>query len=282
MGKRPSLFHQMLTSLQEQIRFGESKHVAKQLAIAEAKAAGLPAFGVAPEGIFSLGSFKGYRQVAREFSTWASGRGARWIDEAKPLVSDYLQERVDRGLAPATLKKDRAALRKIFSDRVLASDVVIPTLSYKNIKRSRKPVAMDKHFSIEHHQDLIDFATATGMRRMELEKACPADFSIGPGGRLTVHVVGKGGRHRTARVLLSLTDRVQQINDGRDPELPVFGKVPKAMDVHSCRRLYSHSRQQEEIELDKRAGIQRPREEIEREVSKDLGHNRSTVIRHHY
>ena len=68
MGKKPSLFHQLLSALREQQRFGESKHQAKKIAIAQAHSKGQSGFGATPEGIYAIGTFASYRQVARELA----------------------------------------------------------------------------------------------------------------------------------------------------------------------------------------------------------------------
>jgi hypothetical protein len=120
MSKRPSLFHQMLTSLRGQIRFGESKHKAKQIAITKAHGQGKSGFGVALIGVFSIISFKTYRQVAHEFATWCKDNGcARTMQDAREYVSVYLQERIAQGKSAWTIQRDRSALRKIYHDHDL-------------------------------------------------------------------------------------------------------------------------------------------------------------------
>jgi integrase len=283
MAKRPSLFHQLLMSLNNQRRIGQSKHLAKKKAIALARVEGRSAFGAAPPGIYSIVTYKDYRQAAHEFAVWAATRGAKWMKEAKLLAADYLQERVDQGYAPATLKKDRSALRKIFDDRELAAEVKLPVLSYKDTKRSRVPVANDRHYSPKRHQAEETFAEATGLRRHELVAARPMDIHAGPDGQLFLDVPhGKGGRPRVVQVRADMHNQVMAIIDGLDPEQPIFPHVPSAMDVHAHRYSYSVARQDEEDDLDARTGIERTRKEKERAVASDLGHNRTGVVRYSY
>lgn len=268
MAKRPSLFHQMLTSLREQEMFGHSKHLAKREAIAQAHIDGRSGFGVAPAGVYSVVSFKTYRQVAREFSIWCrENTKARTMDEAKFYTGFYLQERIKRNLSAWTIQRDRSALRKIFQDPDLCWEVAVPRRRLANIKRSRRPVKMDQQFDPEKYPDLVDFCRATGLRRHELEAICPEDIYWERDRLIAFVRQGKGGKAREVTVLPEMKSRVLEIIQGRPPGKPIFDKVPSKMDVHSYRREYSIARQEQAPEL---------------EVSRDLGHNRIDVIRGHY
>lgn len=268
MSKRPSLFHQLLTSLREQQCFGQSKHRAKRIAIAQAKMKGKSGFGVPPDGIYSVATFAVYRQVAHEFAVWCrKNTGARTMEEAREYVGLYLQERIAQGKSAWTIQRDRSALRKIFRDRELASEVELPKRRLKNIKRSRCPVKMDKDFDPEKHKDLVDFAQATGLRRHELEALTPADI-YWRGSTLVARVrQGKGGKAREVTVVKGMENRVLEIIEGKDINRPIFDNIPKAMDVHSYRALYANIRM---CQAD------------EKEVTQDLGHNRVEVLRGHY
>ena len=110
MSKRPSLFHQMLSSLRDQRKFGHSKHRAKKIAIAKAHAKGRSGFGAAPAGIYSINTFAAYRRVAREYANWCKqNTKARTMEEARFYSGFYLQERVDRGLSSWTIQRYRSA-----------------------------------------------------------------------------------------------------------------------------------------------------------------------------
>jgi len=257
-----------LISLRNQQRFGESKHQAKCIAITEAHLQGKSGFGVAPQGVFSVQTFAGYRQTCREFARWCKENGnPRTLEEARPYVALYLQHRINRGMSAWTLQKDRAALRKVYQDPTLASEIELPKRRLKDIKRSRRSVAMDKEFDEELHKDLVDFETATGLRRHELEAITPSDI-FWRGSTLVARVKqGKGGKYREATVIKGMEDRVLEIVQSKDPRKPIFEKIPKAMDVHSYRALYANIR------------LCQDEESI---VTQDLGHNRVEVLRGHY
>lgn len=267
MAKRPSLYHQLLTELKALIRFGESKHRAKQIEIERAHARGETGFGVAPRGIYSVKTYISYRQTCYEFARWAKDPGARTMEEAYDLVPEYIKSRIEKGYSPWTVRKDRSALRKVFKDKTLAAEVKIPRRRLDEIKRSRHPVKMDKHFSPEQNRDLVDFAKATGLRRHELEAVTKADV-YEQDGQIYVYVrQGKGGKPRTVHVLSEMVERVREIVKRSPDDGPLFPNVTKTMDVHSYRREYA---QQRVLEAD------------ESEVTKDLGHNRVDVLRMHY
>lgn len=267
MSKRPSLFHQLLTALREQQRFGESKHEAKRLEIRRAHAWGRSGFGVAPRGIFSISTFASYRQTCHEFAVWCREHGnPKWMEDAYDLVPVYIQHRINQGCSAWTVQKDRSALRKVFRDPNLASEIQLPRRRIADIKRSRRPVKMDADFNPENHPDLVDFARGTGLRRHELAAVIGQDVKD-RGGKVYVIVrQGKGGKRREVIVESGHVARVKEIarqsGDG-----PIFARIPKTMDVHSYRREYTQLRLQEADE---------------KEVTQDLGHERIDVMRLHY
>jgi|LSQX01.2.fsa_nt_gb integrase len=268
MGKKPSLFHQLLSALREQQRFGESKHQAKKIAIAQAHSKGQSGFGATPEGIYAIGTFASYRQVAREYADWCRrNTHARTIEEAKFYAGFYIQERIEFGLSAWTIQRDRSALRKIFRDSDLAWEIEVPIRHLSDIKRSRLTVAMDKHFDVEEHRDIIDFCLATGLRRHELVAICPRDIWRKDGKLVALVKQGKGGKRREVTVLEDMEFRVIQIIAGRSPDEPIFRKVPQNMDVHNYRSKYAQSR------------LEYAPEEV---VTRDMGHNRTDVMRYHY
>lgn len=268
VSKRPSLFHQMLSSLRDQERFGQSKHKAKREAINQAHAEGRSGFGVAPEGIYSVVSFKTYRQVAHEFAVWCKkNTKARTMEEARFYTGFYLQERINKGLSSWTIQRDRTALRKIFQDAELAWEIEIPRRKLSDIKRSRYPVKMDAQFNPDKYPELVDFCRATGLRRHELEAVCPENIYWKEETLIAFVAQGKGGKPREVTVMPGMELRVLQIIEGRAPSKPIFDKVPAKMDVHSYRAEYATARLEDAEKI---------------EVSRDLGHNRVDVIRGHY
>jgi len=294
MGRKGSLFYQLVQSLKSQQAFGQSKHQVKIHAIEAARAAGLRGSevwdamnkAVFEAGIFSFETYANYKKVAKDFATFCKTQGIKDMEEAKEKAPEYLLQGVENGKSAWTLKLERAALRKIFQNRELAKEVELPTRKKENITRSRNPTRDNKIY--EKHRDIVDFARATGLRRRELESVRSKDV-YEKEGKMYVHVKnGKGGKERDAPVTSKYRDRVSEIVRERDWQDKIFNQIP-SMGLHVYRREYVRDRL-EELELrdrdrEQEKDIEKERErEIERirEVSHDLGHKRTDVITTHY
>lgn len=179
----------------------------------------------------------------------------------------YLQERIDQGKSAWTIQRDRSALRKIFQDPELCWEIVVPRRKLIDIKRSRQPVKMDQRFDESKYQELVDFCRATGLRRHELAEITPQDIYWQQDYLIAYVRQGKGGKAREVTVLQGTELRVLQIVEGRCLDRPIFDYIPPCMDVHSYRAQYATARLEQAEEL---------------VVSRDLGHNRTDVIRGHY
>lgn len=270
MGK-PSLFHLLVESLREQWRFGTSKHQVK-VDLGWKPGQPLP-------GIWGVETNRAYRKVCHRFSEWCRDRGVRgdW-DTAKGLVAEFIRECRDGELSADTLRLYRAALRKAFRDPGLAGDVALPVRRKAAIMRSRLPREMDEHVDLERWRDVIDFARATGLRRRELGEVRAGDVYRADSGLMVRVRRGKGGQPRVVHVLSELEDRVLQVVEGRDPGEVLFPRIPVRLDVHAFRREYA-ARRLRELEG---AHPGRPRRELLRAVSEDLGHHRTNVVVRHY
>lgn len=279
MSKRPSLKRQVYLALTGQIRYGESKYLAKQEVGVK--------FGQPVEGIFSKKTFSTYLRESIKFVEWAKREhGCRYLEEAKKYVPEYLERGKATGKSAWTLKTERAALRKLYQDPVLAKEVQLPMRRQEDIKRGRGPALRDRHFSEAKNHDLVDFARATGLRREGLSLVRAKDV-IEKGGRLYIAVREKGGRYREAAVLEKYQERVREIlqKRARNEEDKLFGHVHSAADIHSYRREYARERYREltggrDIREDK-ANRKLDRKAL-RQISEDLGHSREEVIMRFY
>jgi integrase len=189
------------------------------------------------------------------------------MQQSRPYVAIYIKERIAQGKSAWTIQRDRSALRKIFKDTNLASEIKVPKRRIKNIKRSRLSVAMDKTFNPDRYCELVDFSKAFGLRRHELAAIRSNDIYWKDGKLIAFVGQGKGGKAREVTVVAGMEERVLDIIQGRYPCQPIFSYIPSRMDVHSYRSEYAQTRLVDAEELD---------------VSRDLGHNRVDVIRGHY
>ncbi len=316
MSKKGSLKYQALERMRELIRFGESRHEAKQKGDTS--------------GIYSFKTYETYTKEVMEFVEWAKERGCRTLEEARPLVGEYLSSHIERGDSAWSIKAEACALGKLYGCRSTDFGVELPRRDRGEIERSRGEKEHDKEFSKERNRDLILFARATGLRRRELERVSSRDVFRGPDNRLYVHVSnGKGGRERDVHVLEKYEKEVERIVKEREDRDRLFDRVPVRMDVHGYRREYAEERYRELSRQIEREGreivIERVREHFERAleynvkekdrekmrdrfnrelekgegrytrtdgrefdrvcllgVSQDLGHNRVEVVARHY
>ncbi len=286
MTQHGSMRYQVDQELRSQMRFGTSKgdvkHAGRQL--------GLPLAERTP-GLF-MGSTTGtYRYWSERFADWAkANHRCKTLDQAKPFVSEFLEK--GRGhYAASSLNTQRSSLRKLYKDHDLAKEFKMPIRHKGDSTRSRNPVAYDKHFNAENHKELVDFQRGTGLRRcgrhdqVGLTRVSPADVHKDVQGNVWVHTVEKGGKERYAKVVGVLKDHVwktaqEALERHPDPFIPIFDRIPRAMDEHGFRAEYANLRY-EEIAGQPYVAYH-PDHEAMQQVSWDLGHNRPDVFRSNY
>ena len=276
MGKRPSLKKQVCDKLDSLQRFGQSKMLAKSEFLDQARTAG--ARGWIPinlPGIYSIETMKSYRKESIGFTDWVKQQhGVKFLDEAKHHVSEYLRHRLELGHSAWSLKLVRSALRKLYQDPSLASDVALPHRRKIDIKRSRFPVAMDREFSITRNKDLVDFAKATGLRRHEVQNVMVKDVRVLDGKMFVFVPQGKGGKMRSVPVLEAMVDRVKEITQSKEQDSFLFERIPVRADIHGYRRGYSQDFFKEKLEGESLNDAK----EI---TSHALGHERLNVLKHY-
>lgn len=282
-GERPgSMAHQVYLRLSEKLNIGGKKHLDKRNNPEMVK-----------NSIYSYKTFSTYVEHGANFAKWAKEtHGVRTIDEAKKYVSEYLENQVSRGLSAYTVKLEAAALAKLYGVSSRDFGVETPARHRADITRSRGEAVRDKHFSEEHHKDLVEFCRSTGLRRKELERLT-GNKLIERDGRLYVYVEnGKGGKEREAPVIHN-PDLVRELCERAGSDR-VFPKVTGNADIHGYRREYAselygmYARDPRELPREERymcrkdqAGVWYDREAL-RVVSEALGHNRVDVVAEHY
>lgn len=219
------------------------------------------------------------------------------IDErASELTAEFLQARVDEGKSAYTLHVIRAALRLVFDNRKLMSEVTLPKRSRSTITRSRGKEAHNKHINPDNWPKLVKALQATGLRRDELKLLRAGDIreretdpeSEYYGQTLVKVWNGKGGKMRTIPVLAGHEQDVLSLKEGLADEEIVFPRILKHLDVHSYRREYAQA-----LYLYYALGFSLPPAEgrLKRgsyhraaalAVTHALGHNRIDVVLRHY
>ncbi len=276
-----SLPQQVIERIDEKFTPGKSRHAAKET-------------GEAKEKIFSYKTRTLYIERNILFVKWCKEHHhCKTLAQCREYVDEYLAELIER-CSPATVSSYKSAIAKLYG---CSSEEFIktPVRHRADIKRSRNPVGMDRHFSRENNADLIRFVQCTGLRRSELSMLIGNEYSF-QNGVLFVHVrKGKGGKMRDAKVIGSPEDiafilrKMKAAGEGR-----VFSKIHSAFDQHAERAEYA-ARYYERIArpineiprkdryvcrkelkglvLDKKAML---------EISRSLGHNRIDVIANNY
>jgi integrase len=292
---RKSIVREIIDRLDEKMAIGQSRREAKQAA----RASGEHIWAYSTERIHSFKTRSIYQGHLVRFARWARTthkiKNLEQLDaRASELASAYMQQRLEEGKSPYTLQSERAALRLLFGNRMLARDVILPRRARGNITRSRRPVEHDRHIQVAHWQSLTRFLEATGLRRNEVRLLCVADIvtrDIGSNyaGQTTVKVRnGKGGKSRTVPVLAGHEQDVLYQKEGRRDDERVFPSVPSHLDVHAYRRAYAQAYY---LALAPGRSLPSPMGRLKRsdydaeavlQVSQALGHQRTDVVLRHY
>jgi len=289
-GKRKGILYAAVERLESLMATGEKRSEAK----AAARAAGESTWTFTDGRIHSYQTRTNYQKHVMQFIQWArSVHGINRLEQlderADELACAYFSERIVQNYSAWTLQTERSALRLFFSNRDLASDVILPPRKRELIKRSRGPAVRDRHLQPGNWIPLINFLRSCGLRLEELRDLYVRDiFYRQSDGHLVVHVFkGKGGKEREIPVFPGREQYVLQVRDGRPEGEKVFSRIPVNLDIHALRRQFSQDL------YEYYAGRPLPpwegrlksrdfdREAAER-VTRCLGHNRVDVIFGHY
>ena len=292
MGKRPGLLYEALQRLDNLMALGQSRAEAK----AQARAQGGHFWSFSDGKIHSYQTRATYQDIVMRFLRWCRAtHGTKRLAEvdqrADELVSAYLQLHVQEGYSPWTLATERSALRLFFGSPLLAEQVLLPPRHREAIHRSRQSSVHEgpssPHFQPEHWQSLLDFLRVTGLRRREVSMLRVGQIQEQPGGRVVLHIKGKGGKVRQVPVLPGQEARVMDLVQGRNEDELVFARIPGHLDIHAYRRHYAQTLYQELSGLPLPPATGRlPRGILDEQailvVSQALGHNRRDVILTYY
>jgi integrase len=285
--------------------FGESRFKAKNDIRELLRAAGekVP-WTVSTGKMHSWKTSRTYTDHIIRFAKWVKQQyGVRHFPEIQARYSElaisWLLKCKERGDSPYSLQAYRSALRMCFGDRNIGVDLKLGTRKREAIKRSRLSVSRDLDFNPENHRPIIDFLTASGLRRREIETLLVGDMVVSNDQSIFVNVRhGKNGKTRQVPIIAGMEKCVLAMVEGRAPEERIYinlraktergrYKVPSHLDVHSLRRSYAQVLycQLSGRDLPPVNGILR-REDYDMDavlaVSKALGHARKDVVLKHY
>ena len=231
--------------------------------------------------IYSSRTYRTYRDQGKAFAAYAKAQGLRNLDQAREVVPAYLQGMIDRGMSSYSVRTAASAIGKIYG---------INYGSFGILAVERKHVSTDL---LEKYGSIL---RCIGLRRSEALLARGNDL-IKKDGTYYIHVPrGKGGKERTAIIqgtTAEIEAVVQKFKEAGKGHVWQAG-IPRDVPVHRFRaeyaaRVYKAAARPVEalrghdryICRNDMAGVIYDRQAL-CYVSKQLGHNRETVVAVNY
>ena len=247
--------------------------------------------------IYSKNTFETYKRQFRYFAEWLSEAhsDAVTLSDARGYVDEYLLHLIEAGRSAYSISTAKAALAKVFQTDA-TQFIATPSRERSAIIRSRSEVANDKHISDKREQELARFTSALGLRRSEMLRI-QANALYFKNGKAFLNVTEgtKGGKTRQVEICGATEGETREIVrwiQSRDGKL--FPKLSKHYDNHYYRAVYAkrlydrYKRKYKDIPQKERYIMRKDRagevfDKLAMEiVSKNLGHNRISVIAQSY
>lgn len=278
--------------LESKCCFGESKAKykteAKQLAFQRGTNDWLPIFNeLIRNKIFSYSSFFTYKKQAILFFKYVENEhpNIRNINGAKTYITEYINK-FDSAWTQAT---KLAALAKVYG--VASTDLMeLSKRKRENIYKNRFKTKQEETISYENNKETINFCLHTGLRRFEVEHLKGKDF-FENNNNCYIRVNGKGGKIRE----VPITDpSIIEVLKSTPKDCLVFGKVNSHLPIHKYRAIFATNlykalaRPIDKVPFKERyyCRLDRAGDVFDKRamaiVSKQLGHNRLSVIAGHY
>lgn len=231
MGHTKSIVREARDRLSSMAAYGQSKH-ADKLASSDHK----PAM----EKIYSFSTMRNYTDAAVRFAKWARAEhGCKTLYDARQYAGDYLRQRMESNLSAWTVRRDAAALGKLYQCKTTELGAELPARQRENITQHRSEKTWRGHFSEERNRALVDTAQACGLRRHELAALRPQDVYRDVSGRVIVHVAqGKGGKERFVTALNDAPLRAAEAAKAAGQDR-VFEMIPNRAPIHAYRADYA-------------------------------------------
>lgn len=250
MGKKSSLTHGYKSALQSQVKFGESKHLAKVSEREKCRQNNLPYEPI--HGIYSSNTLKDYDKVCKRFVDWImdNHKKVKRYSDCKKYAKEWLELKESEGLSAWSINMYGSALAASFGG-IKKSELgySFPKRERKNIIRNRND-NMSGYYQTKRQRNAYEILKSTGCRRMEVLRLRKEDFrpQVKNGietGLLEVYKRGKGGIERWCLVNPIYTDFVKEfLKDAKTythaGEERLFQKndIPKD-GIHSVRSIYA-------------------------------------------
>lgn len=276
MGKKHngSLSYQISERMKDLNRIGQSKYEAQQKEKAAAKSEGRRYNPAKVDGIYGIKTMEHYVKIGNRWANWAKTNvpeiiKGRTLGECREAAAAYIKDREAKGHSRWTLAQDRSALAKLMA---IPGDNICSLPPRKLIDRIKNE-KMPKGFSEKRNRDLVAICKATGLRKREI-KALIGKHLGAKDGRLILHnVIGKGGKKRDVTIPRSEEALVRRLFEGKAQDEKIIERVPNRTPCHIYRREYVAKRNEELRKEGLKLHTQR-----DKIITKDLGHNRTSVM----
>lgn len=247
--------------------------------------------------IYSKNTFETYKRQFRYFADWLSEAhiDAHTLDDARQYVDEYLLHLIELKRSAYSISTAKAALAKVFQTEA-TQFIDTPSRERANIKRSRGGAVRDSNISSKTEAKLALFSSAVGLRRKEMLNIESKDLFFEDGkAYLNVTKGTKGGKPRIVEicgVTEGETEMIVEWIQARDGKL--FPRLNTNYDNHYYRAVYAkrlydrYKRKEKDIPLRERYVMRKDRagevydKPAMQIVSKNLGHNRISVIAQSY
>ena len=221
--------------------------------------------------IYSKNTFETYKRQFRYFADWLAEahKEAYTLADARQYVDEYLLHLVELERSAYSITTAKAALAKVFQTEA-TQFIDTPPRERANIKRSRGVAVRDSNISNKTETKLALFSSAVGLRR-------------------------KGGKPRIVEICGISEGETKMIVEWiQSREGKLFPKLNTNYDNHYYRAVYAqrlydrYKRKEKDIPPRERYIMRKERagevyDKLAMEiVSKNLGHNRISVIAQSY
>lgn len=247
--------------------------------------------------IYSKNTFETYKRQFRYFADWLSEahKEAYTLADARQYVDEYLLHLVELERSAYSITTAKAALAKVFQTEA-TQFIDTPARERANIKRSRGVAVRDSNISNKTETKLALFSSAVGLRRKEMMSIESKDLFFKNGkAYLNVTKGTKGGKPRIVEICGVSEGETKMIVEWiQSKEGKLFPKLNTNYDNHYYRAVYAqriydrYKRKEKDIPPRERYIMRKERagevyDKLAMEiVSKNLGHNRISVIAQSY
>lgn len=247
--------------------------------------------------IYSKNTFETYKRQFRYFADWLAEahKEAYTLADARQYVDEYLLHLVELERSAYSITTAKAALAKVFQTEA-TQFIDTPPRERANIKRSRGVAVRDSNISNKTETKLALFSSAVGLRRKEMMSIESKDLFFKNGkAYLNVTKGTKGGKSRIVEICGISEGETKMIVEWiQSREGKLFPKLNTNYDNHYYRAVYAqrlydrYKRKEKDIPPRERYIMRKERagevyDKLAMEiVSKNLGHNRISVIAQSY